>query len=82
MGRPASGVTGIMLGKGDAVVGMDLVRPGAEILVVTRLGQGKRVPRTLEVQSLQTHRLEDVGAHGPIRGGVSGTKSTRPIPLS
>ena len=42
MGRPASGVAGINLGKNDVVVGMDLVRPGAELLVVTRQGQGKR----------------------------------------
>jgi DNA gyrase subunit A len=42
MGRPASGVTGIALGKKDYVVGMDLVQPGAELLIVTRKGQGKR----------------------------------------
>jgi DNA gyrase subunit A len=43
MGRPASGVTGINLSaKKDRVVGMELARPEAALLVVTKKGQGKQ----------------------------------------
>ncbi len=44
MGRDAAGVIGIRLtGALDAVVGMGVVRPGADILVLTEAGYGKRV---------------------------------------
>lgn len=42
MGRPASGVIGIKMDKGDYVVGMDLVREGSQLLIVTANGMGKR----------------------------------------
>ncbi len=46
MGRPASGVRGISLRKGDKVVGMDIVKQKAEheqhVLVVMDNGYGKR----------------------------------------
>ena len=42
MGRPASGVNGISLKKGDQVVGMEVVEPGGDLLVVTVKGYGKR----------------------------------------
>ena len=42
MGRPAAGVNGIRLRKGDIVVGMGMVREGADILVASRNGYGKR----------------------------------------
>jgi DNA gyrase subunit A len=42
MGRPATGVKGIDLEKGDAVIGMVIVRREATLLVVTELGLGKR----------------------------------------
>ncbi|MCL6612522.1 MAG: DNA gyrase subunit A [Peptococcaceae bacterium] len=41
-GRTARGVKGITLRKGDEVVSMDTVRPGADVLVVTANGFGKR----------------------------------------
>jgi DNA gyrase subunit A len=44
MGRPASGVQGIKLRKGDQVVGMEIVEPGGDLLVVTTKGYGKRTP--------------------------------------
>jgi DNA gyrase subunit A len=44
MGRDTRGVTGIRLRKGDEVVGMEIVMPEAELLVVTEQGYGKRTP--------------------------------------
>ena len=44
MGRDAAGVIGIRLArKGDQVVGMGVVQPDADILVLTETGYGKRV---------------------------------------
>ena len=42
MGRQAAGVRGIRLRKEDEVVGMVVCREGAELLVATELGYGKR----------------------------------------
>ena len=42
MGRDATGVRGIMLRKGDAVVSMSLVKPDATLLTVCENGHGKR----------------------------------------
>jgi DNA gyrase subunit A len=42
MGRAATGVRGIRLRKGDAVVGMGLVDPSATLLTVCENGYGKR----------------------------------------
>jgi DNA gyrase subunit A len=45
MGRDAAGVIGIRLAnKDDQVVGMGVVQPGNDILVLTETGYGKRVP--------------------------------------
>ncbi|MGW8250072.1 MAG: DNA gyrase C-terminal beta-propeller domain-containing protein, partial [Anaerolineales bacterium] len=44
MGRMAAGVIGIRLGKGDFVTGMEVVEDGADLLVVTTGGFGKRTP--------------------------------------
>ena len=48
MGRDAAGVIGIRLLKkeGDRVVSMGVVQPGADLLVLTETGYGKRVPLT------------------------------------
>ena len=44
MGREAAGVIGIrLIGADDSVVGMGVVRPDADILVLTEAGYGKRV---------------------------------------
>ena len=44
MGRDAAGVIGIRLARaGDEVVGMHVGRPGADVLVLTETGYGKRV---------------------------------------
>ncbi len=42
MGRTAHGVKGINLGKGDCLIGMEILEPGATILTVTENGYGKR----------------------------------------
>ena len=42
MGRTATGVRGIRLRTGDVVVGMGSAREGADVLVATREGHGKR----------------------------------------
>ena len=42
LGRDTMGVAGIRLGAGDEVIGMEVVRAGAQLLVVTELGFGKR----------------------------------------
>ncbi len=44
MGRTAGGVTGIQLAPNDAVTSMEIVEPGGDLLIVTRLGFGKRTP--------------------------------------
>ena len=45
MGRDAAGVIGIRLARaGDYVVGMSVVQPEADLLVLTATGYGKRVP--------------------------------------
>jgi DNA gyrase subunit A len=47
MGRPAAGVIGIRLASPtDRVVGMSVVQPTADLLVLTATGYGKRVPLT------------------------------------
>lgn len=44
MGRPAAGVNGITLKKGDQVTTMTKVQPGGALLVVTEGGYGKQTP--------------------------------------
>ena len=59
MGRTATGVRGIALAEGDAVVGMEIVHAGATILAVTENGYGKRTP-------LEDYRLQNRGGQGVI----------------
>jgi DNA gyrase subunit A len=44
MGRDTQGVIGMRLGRGDLVAGMAVARPGADLLVVSERGYGKRTP--------------------------------------
>ena len=44
MGRNTTGVKGISLGKGDALVGMVVADPEATLLTVCEHGYGKRTP--------------------------------------
>jgi DNA gyrase subunit A len=59
MGRTAAGVRGITLASGDAVVGMEILSPGATILTVTANGYGKRTP-------LEDYRVQNRGGQGII----------------
>lgn len=55
MGRAASGVRGIRLGKGDVVVSMDIVDEKGDLLAISQGGFGKRM------------KIKEFGAQG--RGG-------------
>jgi DNA gyrase subunit A len=44
MGRDASGVQGMRLREGDEVISINIAQPGADLLVVTENGYGKRTP--------------------------------------
>jgi DNA gyrase subunit A len=70
MGRPATGVQGIKLRKGDQVIGMEVVEPGGDLLVVTVNGHGKRTPldeypskgrATMGVLTVDKHALTHIG---------------------
>jgi DNA gyrase subunit A len=68
MGRTAAGVRGIRLVEGDAVVGMEILDPGAQVLTVTERGYGKRTP-------LEAYRVQKRGGQGIITirtGGRNG----------
>lgn len=55
--RASGGVRGIMLGKDDYVVSMDIVRPKCELLVVSERGLGKRT-------ALDSYRAQTRGGKG------------------
>ena len=57
MGRDTQGVIGMRLSRGDLVAGMTIVRPGADLLVVTERGYGKRTP-------IQEYPLHHRGGQG------------------
>ncbi len=60
MGRTASGVTAMKLGKGDVIVSADVVKKGdtkAEILVVTEDGYGKTT-------SIKEYKVQNRGGSG------------------
>ncbi|MGB7972279.1 MAG: DNA gyrase subunit A [Candidatus Deferrimicrobiaceae bacterium] len=59
MGRTAVGVRGISLAKGDEVVGMELLKPGGNLLTVTVNGYGKRT-------AVDEYRIQSRGGKGVI----------------
>ena len=67
MGRATRGVRGIRLRGGDLVVGMDVVRPDMELLVVMENGYGKRT----QINHFATHARGGVG----IKAGVVSAKT-------
>jgi DNA gyrase subunit A len=71
MGRATRGVRGIRLRNGDDVVGMDVVRPGTELLVVMENGYGKRT----KVDQFATHARGGVG----IKAGVVTAKTGKTV---
>jgi len=71
MGRATRGVRGIRLRSGDDVVGMDVVRPGTELLVLMENGYGKRT----KVDQFATHARGGVG----IKAGVVTAKTGKAV---
>jgi DNA gyrase subunit A len=71
MGRDAAGVIGIRLARqGDQVVGMGVIVPGADILVLTQTGYGKRV-------ALSDFRRMHRGSQGVRLISLEGAKTGR-----
>jgi len=71
MGRDAAGVIAIRLAReGDMVVGMGVVKPGNDILVLTETGYGKRV-------ALADFRRKHRGGQGVTLIPIEGTKTGR-----
>lgn len=64
MGRTATGVRGIRLGKGDKVIGMIVARPNSNVLVVSDRGYGKR-------SEVGSYRLTKRGGKGVINMNVT-----------
>jgi DNA gyrase subunit A len=65
MGRAAKGVRGIRLGKKDACIAMEIVKPDQTVLTVTGQGFGKRT-------SFKEYRLQSRGGKGIINIKVTG----------
>jgi DNA gyrase subunit A len=71
MGRATRGVRGIRLRPGDIVVGMDVVSPGGQLIVVMENGYGKRT----QVDQFATHARGGVG----IKAGVVTAKTGKAL---
>ena len=71
MGRATRGVRGIRLKKDDVVVGVDVVNPGSQLLVIMENGYGKRT----KVDQFATHTRGGVG----IKAGVVTAKTGRAV---
>lgn len=69
MGRATRGVRGIRLKADDEVMGMDVIRPGIEILVISEKGYGKRT----KIDQFTPHGRGGVG----IKAGVVNDKTGR-----
>jgi len=65
MGRTAAGVRGVQLGKGDEVVDMAVVDPGATLLTVCEHGYGKRT-------KFEEYRVQSRGGKGVINIRTTG----------
>lgn len=62
MGRASRGVRGIRLRTGDQVIGMDIVREGSSIFVISKSGYGKRT----KVAQFTPHARGGVGIRSAI----------------
>ena len=88
MGRTAAGVRGIKLREGDHVVGMEILEPGQEILVVTEKGYGKRTPEAeYRLQSrgglgLKTMQITDKNGKMCAMKAVDGTEDIMLITIN
>lgn len=73
MGRGARGVRGMKLRKGDAVIGMDVVIPNSELVVITENGYGKRT----DIAQFTPHHRGGVG----IKAGVVTPKTGKTVDI-
>jgi len=73
MGRSARGVRGMKLRKGDAVIGMDVVIPSSELVVITENGYGKRT----DIDQFTPHHRGGVG----IKAGVVTAKTGKTVDI-
>ena len=78
LGRTASGVIGMRFRPGDALLAMEVVREGTEVLVATELGFAKRTP-------VEEYSQQNRGGQGVItakivstRGGLVGALVVHP----
>lgn len=72
MGRAARGVRGIRLRAGDQVVGMDIVREGRDLLVISEKGYGKMT----KVANFPSHKRGGVGIKAAIVTAKTGNLIT------
>lgn len=68
MGRATRGVRGIRLRPGDSVVGMDVIMPDSQLLVIMENGYGKRT----KVSQFPTHARGGVGIKAGVVTGKTG----------
>lgn len=73
MGRSARGVRGMKLRKDDAVIGMDVVIPKSELVVITENGFGKRT----DIEQFSRHHRGGVG----IKAGVVTPKTGKTVDI-
>jgi len=73
MGRGARGVRGMKLRKGDCVIGLDIVIPGSELVVITENGYGKRT----DIEQFTPHHRGGVG----IKAGVVTAKTGKTVDI-
>ena len=64
MGRMAAGVKGVNLADGETVVDVDKFKPGADLVLATEKGYGKRT-------SLELFRVQKRGGNGLIDFNLS-----------
>ncbi|MFH1996673.1 MAG: DNA gyrase subunit A [Candidatus Omnitrophota bacterium] len=77
MGRGAKGVRGIRLKKGDAVIGMEIAKPGSTALTITQAGFGKRTDfKEYRVQSRGGKGITNIKVTGK-NGQAVGLKSVK-----
>jgi DNA gyrase subunit A len=68
MGRATRGVRGIRLRSGDSVVGMDVIKPDSQLLVIMENGYGKRT----KVSQFPAHARGGVGIKAGVVTGKTG----------
>lgn len=73
MGRSARGVRGMKLRKGDKVIGLDVVLPKSELVVITENGYGKRT----DIEQFTKHHRGGVG----MKAGVVTAKTGRTVDM-